>query len=50
VDQKLRFIRSGFEEIPRAVAYRKGLVQPRGKGSEVGSISGGRGVKIGTEQ
>ena len=50
MDQKLCFIWSGFEEIPRGVAYRKGLVQPRGKGSEVRSISGGGGVKVGTEQ
>jgi len=50
VDQKLCFVRSGFEEIPRRVAYREGLVQPRGKGSEVRSISRGGGVKIGPEQ
>jgi len=50
VDQKLCFVRSGYEEIPRGVAYRKGLVQPRGKGSEVRSMSGDGGMKVGTEQ
>ena len=50
MDQKLCFVRSGFEDIPRGVAYRKGLIQPRGKGSEVRGISGGGGVKIGTKQ
>jgi len=50
VNQELRFVRSGFEDFPRVVAYRKGLVQPRGKGSEIRGISGGVGVKVGTEQ
>ena len=50
VDQKLHFVWTGFEEIPRGVAYRKDLVQPRGKGSEVRSLSEGGGVKVGTEQ
>jgi hypothetical protein len=50
VDQELCFVRSGFEEIPRGVAYRKGFVQPRGKGSEVRSIGGSGGVKVGTAQ
>jgi len=50
VDQKLRFVRSRLEEIPRGVAYRKGFVQPRGKRREVRSIGRGGGVKIGTEQ
>jgi len=49
VNQKLRFVRSGFEEIPREVAYRKGLVPPRGKGREIRGIGGGGGVKIDTE-
>ena len=50
MNQKLCFVWSGFEKIPKGVAYRKGLVQPRGKGSEIGGISGGGGVKVGTEQ
>jgi len=50
VNQKLRFVRSGFEMIPGGVVYRKGLVQPRGKGSKMRGISGGGGVKIGTKQ
>jgi len=50
VDQKLCFFRSGFEDIPKGVAYRKGLIQPRGKGSKVRSISGGGGVKSGAKQ
>jgi len=50
VNQELCFIRSGFEDFARGVAYRIGLVQPRGKGSEIGGISGGKGVKVGTEQ
>ena len=47
MDQKLCFVQSGFEDIPMGVAYRKGLIQPRGKGSEVIGISGGVGVKLG---
>jgi len=50
VNQKLCFVQSGFEEIPRGVAYRIGLVQPRGKASEVRGIGGGGGVNVGTEQ
>ena len=50
VNQNLCFVRSRFEKIPGGVAYRKGLVQPRAKGSEIRGISGGRGVKIATEQ
>jgi len=50
VNQELCLVRSGLEDIPRRVAYRKGLVQPRGQGSEIGSIRGGGGVEIGTEQ
>jgi len=50
VNQELRFVRSGFEDIPRRVAYREGLVQPRGKESEVGGTSRCGGVKVGTEQ
>jgi len=50
VNQKWCFVRSAFENIPRGVAYWKGLVQPRSEGSEVGSIGGGRGVEVGTEQ
>jgi len=50
VNQKLRFVRRGFENIPRGVAYRKGLVQPRSESSEVAGVGGGRGVEVGTEQ
>jgi len=50
VNQELCFVRSGFEDFPRGVAYRKGPVQARGKGSEIGGISRGGGVKLGTEQ
>jgi len=50
VNQELRFVRSGFEDFPRGIAYRKGFVQPRSKGSEIEGISGGGGVKVGTEQ
>ena len=50
VDQELRFVRSGFEDFPSGVAYWKGLVQPRGEGSEIGGIRGSRGVEVGTEQ
>ena len=50
MNQKLCFVRSGFEKIPGGVAYRKSLVQPRGKGSEIRGISGGGSVKVGTEQ
>jgi len=50
VNQKLCFVQSGFENIPRGVAYRKGLVQSRSKGGEVGGIGGGRGVEVCTEQ
>jgi len=50
VNQKLGFVWSGFEEIPRGVAYRVGLIQPRGEGSEVRGIGGEGGVKVGTEQ
>jgi len=50
VDQKLRFVWSGFDEIPRGVAYRKGLVQPRGEGSNIRGRSGSGGVKVGTKQ
>jgi len=50
VNQELCFVRSGFEDSPRGVAYRKGFVQPRGEGSQIGGIGRGRGVKVGTEQ
>ena len=50
MNQKLCFVRGGFENIQRGVAYWKFLVQPRGKGSEIGGMSRGRGVKVGTEQ
>jgi len=50
VNQKLGFVRSGFKEIPRGVAYGIGLVHPRGEGSGIRGIGGGRGVKVGTEQ
>ena len=50
VNQELRFVRSWFEDFPRGVAYWKGFVQPRGKGSEIGGVRGGGGVKVGTEQ
>ena len=50
VNQELRFVRSGFEDFAWGVAYRKGFVQPRGKGSKIGGIRGGGGVKVGTEQ
>jgi len=50
VNQKLWFVRSGFKKIPRGVAYREGLVQPDSKGSEIGGVSGGGGVKVGAEQ
>ena len=50
MNQKLGFVWGGSENIPRRVAYRKGLVQPRGEGSEIGGIGGGGGVKIGAEQ
>ena len=50
MNQELRFVQSGFEHLPRGVPYRKGFVQPRGKGSKIGGISGGGGVKVGTEQ
>ena len=50
MNQELRFVWSGFEDVPRRVAYRKGLVQPRGEGREIGGISGGGGVKVCTEQ
>ena len=50
MNQKLGFVRGGFENIPRGVAYQKCLVQPRGKGSKIGGIGGGGGVKVGTEQ
>ena len=39
MNQQLRFVWGGFENIPRRVAYRKGLVQPGGEGSEIGGIS-----------
>jgi len=50
VNQKLCFVRSGFTKGPRGLANRKGLVQPRSKGSEIGGVSGGRGVQVGAEQ
>ena len=50
MNQKLCFVWSGLEKIPRGVAYREGLVQPQCKGREIRGISGGRGVKVGTEQ
>jgi len=50
VNQKRCFVWGRLEEIPRGVAYWKGLVQPRGKGSKIRGISGGGGVKVGTEQ
>jgi len=50
VNQRLCFVRSGFEKIPRGMAYRKGLVQPCSKGSEVGSVSRGGGVKVSADQ
>ena len=50
MNQKLCFVWSGFKKIPRGVAHWEGLVQPRSKGSEIGGVSGGRGVKVSTEQ
>ena len=50
MNQKLCFVQSGFENVPRGVAYDKGLVQSQGKGGEIGGISGSGGVKVGTEQ
>jgi len=50
VNQRLCFVQSGFKKIPRGVAYREGLVQPRSKGSEIGGVRGGRGVKVGAER
>jgi len=50
VNQKLCFGWSGFEKIPRGVAHRGGLVQPRSKGGEIGGVSGGGGVKVGAKQ
>jgi len=50
VNQRLCLVRGGFDEIPRGVAYRKGLVQPRGNGSEIRGVSGGGGVKVSAEQ
>jgi len=50
VNQELRFVWGWFENIPRGVAYRKGLVQPRGKGSKVRRVNGGGGVKVGAKQ
>ena len=50
VNQELCFVRSGFQEIPRGVAYQEGHVQPRSKGSEIGGVSGGVGVKVSAEQ
>jgi len=50
VNQKLRFVRSGFGKIPGGVAYWKGLVEPRCEGGEIRAVSGGGGVKVGTEQ
>ena len=38
MNQKLCFVQSGLEEIPRGVAYRVGCVLSRGKGSEVGGV------------
>ena len=50
MNQQLCFVWGGFENIPRRVAYRKGFIQSRGEGSEVRGISGGGGLKVGTEQ
>ena len=44
--QKLCFVRRGFKKLPRGVAYREGLFQPRSKGSKRGGVSGGGGVKV----
>jgi len=49
LNQKLCFVRSGFEEIPQGVFYHKGLFQPCSKGSEVGGVSRCGGVKVGAE-
>jgi len=50
VNPKLCFVRCGFKKIPSGVAYREGLVQPHSKGSEIGGVRGGRGVKVSAEQ
>jgi len=50
VNQQLCFVWARFENVPRRVAYRKGLVQPSGEGSPIRGLSGGGGVKVGTEQ
>ena len=50
MNQKLCFVRSGFKKVPRGVAYREGLVQPCSKGSKIGGVSRGGGVKVSAEQ
>jgi len=50
MNQQLCLVWGRFEQIPRGVAHREGLVQPSSKGSEVGGVSGGRGVKAGAEE
>ena len=50
VNQDLCLVWSGFKKIPRGIAHREDLVEPCSKGSKIGGVSGGRGVKVCTEQ